>query len=145
MRFVSVVTRTRSFFAARMRISSSRSSTWPFTGRISTSGSTRPVGEIIELDKDAAGLGEFVGAGRRRDVDGLIDAVLELFEGERTIIKRGRHAETVIDQRLFAGAVAVKHAADLRNGGVRLVDEEQVILRHVVEQRRRGFARQAAA
>ena len=36
------------------------------------------------------------------------------------------------------------HRLDLRNGLVRFVDEEQVILRHVIEQRGRRFARQAA-
>ena len=46
MRFVSVVTSTRSPFAARARISASRSSTWPFTGRTSSSGSISPVGRI---------------------------------------------------------------------------------------------------
>ena len=45
--FVSVVTRTRSFFSARLRISSIRSSTWWRVGRTSTSGSTRPVGRMI--------------------------------------------------------------------------------------------------
>ena len=47
MRLVRVVTRTRSFRFSRARISASRSSTWPFTGRTMTSGSTRPVGRMI--------------------------------------------------------------------------------------------------
>ena len=46
MRLVSVVTKTLSLRLARSRISPSRSSICPFTGRISTSGSTRPVGRI---------------------------------------------------------------------------------------------------
>ena len=36
------------------------------------------------------------------------------------------------------------HGLDLRDGLVRFVDEQQVVLRHVVEQRRRRFAGQAA-
>ena len=44
MRLVSVVTSTRSPSATRSRISPSRSSTWVATGRISTCGSTSPVG-----------------------------------------------------------------------------------------------------
>ena len=47
MRLVSVVTRTRSLCLARSRISCSRSSTCPLTGRTSTSGSTSPVGRMI--------------------------------------------------------------------------------------------------
>ena len=47
MRLVSVVTSTRSPRATRSRISCSRSSIWPLTGRISTGGSTRPVGRMI--------------------------------------------------------------------------------------------------
>ena len=46
IRFVRVVTRIRSFAAARFRISPVKSSIWFFTGRISTSGSTNPVGRI---------------------------------------------------------------------------------------------------
>ena len=47
MRFVRVVTRTRSFRAARLRISPSRSSTWYVTGRTTISGSMSPVGRTI--------------------------------------------------------------------------------------------------
>src|SRR6058998_3493184 len=47
MRLVSVVTRTRSLRFSRRRISCNRSSTCPFTGRTSTSGSTSPVGRMI--------------------------------------------------------------------------------------------------
>ncbi len=71
--------------------------------------------------------------------------MLELLEGERTIVQSGRHAKAIIDEGLFAGAVAIKHSADLRNGDVGFVDEEQVILRDVVEQRRRGLSGEAAA
>ena len=46
MRLVRVVTSTRSSRAARTRISSTRSSIWPVTGRTSTRGSSRPVGRI---------------------------------------------------------------------------------------------------
>ena len=46
MRLVRVVTRTRSPFSARARISASRSSTWPFTGRTSIGGSMSPVGRM---------------------------------------------------------------------------------------------------
>ena len=96
------------------------------------------------LDDNAAGLREFVGAGRGRNVDDLIDAVLEFLESERAIIERGGHAEAVIDQSLLARAVAVIHGVQLRNGLVRFVDEEQEIVRDVIEQRGRRFAGQAS-
>ncbi|CAM5303963.1 hypothetical protein SHIRM173S_05740 [Streptomyces hirsutus] len=44
---VSVVTRTRSSFSTRERISCTRSSIWPSVGLTTTSGSTRPVGRMI--------------------------------------------------------------------------------------------------
>ena len=47
MRLVSVVTSTRSLRAVRWRISCSRLSTCPRTGRTSTSGSIKPVGRTI--------------------------------------------------------------------------------------------------
>ena len=47
IRFVRVVTSTRSPRSERSRISSSRSSTWPRTGRTSTGGSSKPVGRMI--------------------------------------------------------------------------------------------------
>jgi hypothetical protein len=43
---VSVVTRTRSSFSARTRISCTRSSIWPLVGLTTISGSTRPVGRM---------------------------------------------------------------------------------------------------
>jgi hypothetical protein len=47
MRFVSVVTSTRSFTAVRSLISASRSSTWLPLGRTSITGSSSPVGRMI--------------------------------------------------------------------------------------------------
>ncbi len=66
-------------FAARSRISASRSSIWPLTGRISTCGIDEAGGADDLFDDYAGGLGEFVGAGRGGDVDGLVDC------GSRTL------------------------------------------------------------
>src|SRR5215469_10804284 len=96
------------------------------------------------LDYYAASPGEFVGAGRGGNVDHLIHPVFEFFEGERAVVQRRGHAEAVVDQRLLARAVAVKHAAHLRHGLVRFIDEEQIILRNIIEESWRRFARQAA-
>ena len=51
----------------------------------------------------------------------------------------------MLDERFLAAAVAVEHRADLRHRGVRLVDEQQVILREEIEQRVRRLARLAPA
>ena len=65
---------------------------------------------------------------------------LELLEVQRPVVHRRRQAEAVVDQRLLAGAVAVVHAAHLRHRDVRLVDEQQPVVREVVEQRPRRAA-----
>jgi hypothetical protein len=51
----------------------------------------------------------------------------------------------VLDQRLLAAAVAGVHAADLRHGLVRLVDDQQEVVGEVVEQRGRRLAGRPAA
>jgi hypothetical protein len=50
----------------------------------------------------------------------------------------------VLHERALAGHVALVHAADLRDGHVRLVYNEQEVLREVVEQAGRGAAGRAA-
>ena len=76
-----------------------------------------------------------VGAGRGRGVDRLVDVVLELLELQRAVVQGRGQAEAVVDQHFLARAVAVVHAADLRKGHVRLVDEHQEIVGEVVQQR----------
>src|SRR5215472_13745417 len=71
--------------------------------------------------------------------------MLEFFESERAVVERRRHAKAVVDKRLLARAVAMEHAADLRDSLMGLVDEEEIVLRDVIEKRRRSFAGQAAA
>src|SRR6266568_3080498 len=96
------------------------------------------------LDDNSARACEFVGTRRRGHIHDLVHAVLEFLEGERAIIEGGGHAEAVVHQRLFAGAVTVKHAAHLGNGLVRFVNEKQIVLGDVVEKSRRSFAGQTA-
>jgi len=142
MRLVSVVTSTRSFFAARTRISSSKSSTCPsranFNLRVHKASRANHL-----FDNRARCARQFVRTRRSRNVNDLARAMLELLEGKRAIIQRRGHAETIIDQRLFARAIALVHSIQLRNGLVRFVREEQIILRNVIEQRRRRLSRQA--
>jgi hypothetical protein len=71
-------------------------------------------------------------------------AVLELLEGQWPVVHRARQAEAEVDQRLLAGAVAVIHALQLRHGLMALVQEDQRIVRQVIEQRRRRLSGQPA-
>ena len=60
----------------------------------------------------AGGFGELVGAGGGGDVDDLAGAGFELFEAEGAVVEGGG-AEAVVDEVLFAAAVAVPHAVEL--------------------------------
>ncbi len=62
---------------------------------------------------------------------------------QRAIVQRARQPETVIHQNGFARFVAFIHAADLRNGDVRFVNDEQIIVREKIEQRGRPRAGRA--
>ena len=90
-------------------------------------------------------LGMFVFIRPRRGgyVNGLVDHPLELAELQRAVVERGRQAEAVLDERLFARAVAVVHAANLRQRHVRFVYEKQIVLREVVHQSVRRASRRA--
>ena len=96
------------------------------------------------LDHDAGGFGELIGTGRGRDIDHLVHAILELFESERTVVEGAGQAEAVIHQHLFARPVAMIHALQLRDGLMAFVDEDQVIVGQIIEQRGRRFAGQAS-
>ena len=93
---------------------------------------------------DAGGLGELEGAGGGGDVDGLADAGFELLEAEGAVVHGGGEAEAVVDEVLFAGAVAVPHAVELGDGDVGLVDEDEEVAGEVVEECGWGLAGEAA-
>ena len=141
--FVSVVISTRSPRSSRRRISLSRSSIWFFVGRSSISGSTMPVGRI-SCSATTGRVAQLPRAGRRRDEHDLVHLLEELVEAQRPVVERRRQPEAEVDERLLARAVALVHAADLRHGLVRLVDEDHVVRGEVVEQRVRRRARRAA-
>src|ERR1017187_6858274 len=88
-------------------------------------------------------LGQFVRAGCRGNIHSLVYAMLEFLKRKGTIVERAGKAESVFDQVLFARAVAVPHAVQLRYRLVGFVDEQHVVARYVIQQRRRRFARQA--
>ena len=96
------------------------------------------------LDDHAGRFGQLVRSWCCGNINRLVHAILELFKGQRAVVQRARQAESVLDQRLFARAVAVPHAVQLRDGLVRLVDKNQEVAGNVVEQRGRRLAGQSA-
>ncbi len=70
----------------------------------------------------------------RRQVDGLADPLQELLPLQRAVVHRRGQPEAVLDQGPLARGVALVHGADLRHGDVRLVDDQEEVLREVVEQ-----------
>ena len=71
---------------------------------------------------------------RRRNVDRLPHARLELLKGQWSIVERAWEAETEVNEDLFSGTVVLVHADDLRNAHVALINNEEPIRREVVEQ-----------
>ena len=70
--------------------------------------------------------------------------MLEFFERQRAVVQGRGQAESIFDEHLLARAVAVPHAVQLRNGLMRFVNEQQIIARHVIQQRRRRLAGHAS-
>ncbi len=92
----------------------------------------------------AAGFVQLVGARGRRDEHRLRHQGLELVELERPVVQRRRQPEAVLHQGLLAGPVPFEHGADLRNGNVGFVDDQQTVPRQIVEQGGRRLPRRAA-
>src|SRR5690606_2270805 len=84
------------------------------------------------------------GAGRGRNADGGGAHRVPFLEAQRPVVHAGRQAEAVFGERRLAAEVAAIHAADLRDGDVRLVDEDEGVVGDVFEERRRRLARRAA-
>ncbi len=81
---------------------------------------------------------------RCADVNDLVGNLHELVEIERPIIEGAGQAEPVIYKDALARAVAFVHSADLRDGGVRFIDDDQKIFREKVDNRVRLGARRAS-
>ena len=58
---------------------------------------------------------QLIRARRRRNINELVGAMLKFFKRQRTIVERRRHAEPILDQRLFTRAVAMIHSVQLRH------------------------------
>ena len=96
------------------------------------------------LDEHAAGLLELPGARRRRHRDGLRAHHVPFLEAQRPVVHAGGQAEAVFGERRLAAEVAAVHAAELRNGDVAFVDEDERVVGDVFEQGRRRLAGAAA-
>ena len=96
------------------------------------------------LGEDAAGLLHLPRAGGGRDVDGLRAHGVPLLEAERAVVHARGQAEAVFGERRLAAEVAAIHGAELADGDVALVDEDQRVVGEIFEQRRRRLAGLAA-
>ena len=129
---------------ATCRTSPTRSSTCVRAGRISTGGSISPVGRITCSTNTprASFISQWLGVAET--AMRLRPHGVPFLEAQRPVVHAGGQAEAVFGQRRLAAEVAAEHAAELRDGDVALVGEDQRVVRHVFEQSRRRFARPAA-
>ena len=83
----------------------------------------------------------FIFAGCSRAKQHLIDFALELPEIQRPVIERRRKTEAVVHERLLAVPVSVIHGTDLRYRHMRLIDDNQVVVREEIHQGKRFCSR----
>ena len=79
------------------------------------------------------------------DHNRLTDLLFKFREIERSVIKRGRQAESVIDEVLLSRTVPSAHTCDLVDRDVALVDEDNVVVGEIIEQAVRGRSGLAAS
>ena len=66
--------------------------------------------------------------------------LLKLLKGQGTVVKGAGQAEAIAHQRFLSRSIAVVHGMDLRQRHMTLVDEEEKIIRKIVDQRHGGRA-----
>ena len=116
-----------------------------FAGRPDRNFGVQQAGGTNELfHHAAAALFALIFTRRCRDVDRLAGAPLELMKAEGAVVQGGGQPKTVLDQGGLARAVAAIHAANLGDGDMALVNEDQVVVGKIVEQRMGRLARLAA-
>ena len=86
------------------------------------------------LDDDAFALGELIFGGRRADIEDAWGEVVELLELQWSIVQRSGQAEAVLHEARLTRAVTTIHRMDLWYGHVALVDDEEEVIREVVEE-----------
>ena len=74
----------------------------------------------------------------RRKVNRLTDTLQELLPLQRAVIHRRRQTETVLHQGALTGHIALIHGTNLRDRHVRLVNNQQEIIREIIQQTVRG-------
>ncbi len=90
---------------------------------------------------DDPGAGFHLVIGRRRGYKhDLIDAFLEFTEIKGAVVERGGQPESILNEIHLARSVALEHAADLRNGDMRFIDEHDVIALEIIEKACGRFA-----
>ena len=62
-------------------------------------------------------------------------------KAEGAVVQGGGQPKAVLDQGGLARAVATVHAANLGNGDMALINEDEVVVRKIVEQRMGWLAR----
>ena len=73
--------------------------------------------------------------GRGTHINELVGQVHEFVEIERPIIECAGKTKSVVDQHCFAGPITFIHSADLRDGGVRFIDDHEKIFREEIDDR----------
>ena len=84
---------------------------------------------------------QFILPGSCRKIDGLTNTLRKLIPFQRTIIHRGRKAETIIHQSALSGHVTLEHRPNLRNRHVGFIDDQNKIIREIIKQSIRRCAR----
>ena len=92
------------------------------------------------LDDDPARLGELVRSGRGAHVHELSHARFPLLEVQGPVVERGGQPEAVFDEHFLSRSVAGVHPANLGDGLVALVDDDEGVGRQVIQQRRGRLA-----
>ena len=93
-----------------------------------------------ELLDHLRGMQTFIVPGRRRHEDHLRRHALPFLETQRSVVERRGQPEPVLDQCLFARAVACIHSAELRQRLMALIDHQQRAVGQVVIETRRRLA-----
>ena len=75
---------------------------------------------------------QFIITRRGGNINGLVYAFLKFGKAQRSVINRRGQTKTIFHQRLLARAVALIHAAHLRQGNVTFVNQQHKILREVI-------------
>ena len=73
--------------------------------------------------------------GRRRNVDELRYALLELIKAQGTVVERRRQTKAMVDKGYLARAIALIHTTHLRHSDVALVNDAEHVLGKVVDER----------